>query len=129
MKKILLPVYFCMLPALSYSYAAHAEALTGCAAKRAEIENQIAYAKAHNNHHQVAGLEAALNETRLHCTEAGLLRERQQKVAEKERKVAEREAELTNAIETGSAKKITRKKKKVAEAQEELQEAKDALER
>ena len=129
MKKILLPVCFCVLPALGYSFTAHAEALTGCAAKRAEIENQISYAKSHNNHHQVAGLEAALNETRLHCTEAGLLRERQQKVAEKERKVADREAELVSATETGNAKKIQRKKKKVAEAKEELQEAQSTLER
>ncbi|MBJ3816782.1 DUF1090 domain-containing protein [Shimwellia pseudoproteus] len=127
MKKVLLPVYLCMLPALGYSLSAQAEALTGCAAKRAEIENQITYAKSHNNHHQVAGLEAALNETRLHCTEAGLLRERQQKVAEKERKVADREAELVNATETGNAKKIERKKKKVTEAKEELQEAQSAL--
>lgn len=129
MNKIVLSAYFLVLPLLGYAASGHAEPLTGCAAKRAEIEAQITYAKAHNNLHQVAGLEAALNETRLHCSETGLLRERQQKIAEKERKVADRKIEVTNAVETGSARKIERKKKKLAEAQVELQEAQSMLEK
>ena len=119
---------FTVLAAFGYSsVASAADALTGCAAKRAEIEYQIGYAKAHNNTHQVAGLQAALDETVRNCTESGLLSQRQAKVAEKQSKVAEREHELQNARETGSQKKIRQKEKKLASAKEELAEAKEAL--
>ncbi|HEI8868028.1 DUF1090 domain-containing protein [Serratia sp. AKBS12] len=119
---------FTLVAAFAYSsVASAADALTGCAAKRAEIEYQIGYAKAHNNVHQVAGLQAALDETVRNCTDDGLLRQRQAKVAEKQSKVAEREHELQNARETGSQKKIKQKEKKLASAKEELAEAQQAL--
>ncbi|HFK7185986.1 TPA: DUF1090 domain-containing protein [Serratia odorifera] len=121
---------FALVAAFGYSsVASAADTLTGCAAKRAEIEYQIGYAKAHNNTHQVAGLQAALDETERHCTDDGLLRQRQAKVAEKQSKVAEREHELQNARETGSQKKIKQKEKKLASAKEELTEAQQALSR
>ncbi|HEB6949752.1 TPA: DUF1090 domain-containing protein [Salmonella enterica subsp. enterica serovar Hvittingfoss] len=129
MSKIVLSVFVASLAGLTFSFSATAEGLTGCAAKRAEIENQLRYAKEHNNTRQISGLQAALNENEHHCTDAGLLLERQHKVAEKQRKVADREQELAIAGETGDQKKIRQKEKKLKQAKEELAEAQSELAR
>lgn len=71
--------------------------LTGCAAKRSAIENQLEYARKHNNWGQIRGLEKALKENAAHCTDAGLKQAREAKVARRERKLAEAEAELKQA--------------------------------
>lgn len=106
-----------------------ASVLTGCAAKRADIENQLRYAREHNNSHQTTRLQMALDKNKASCTDAGLLQERQNKVAEKQRKVSEREQELAIAGETGDQKKIRQKEKKLAQAKEELAEAQSMLTR
>lgn len=130
MKKIIILTYIAAVGLLAFTIEGQAaDELTGCAAKRDEIQRQIDYARAHNNLHQVAGLQAALTENATHCTEAGLLRDRQNKVTEKERKVAERDAEVRNAKETGNAKKIKQKEKKAAQARDELAEAEAELRR
>ncbi|MBS3046434.1 DUF1090 domain-containing protein [Enterobacter mori] len=100
-----------------------------CKAKQVDIENQISYARAHNNLSQISSLEKALKEVQAHCTDSKLYAERQEKVREKERKVAEREQELKSAEETGNRDKIRKKQKKLAKAYYELGEAKDALTR
>lgn len=87
------------------------------------MENQITYAREHNNTHQIAGLQKALREIEEHCTDPQLLRQRQLKIAEKEQKVAERQAELEQAKETGNPQKIAQKQKKLDHAREELQDA------
>lgn len=46
--------------------------LTGCAAKKQGIINQIEQAKSRGNMEQQAGLETALREVNEHCTDAGL---------------------------------------------------------
>ncbi|MEX3020791.1 DUF1090 domain-containing protein [Kluyvera sp. STS39-E] len=103
----------------------HAEgALTGCAAKKQNIDKQIDYANAHGNHHRVAGLEKARDEVSRNCTDGKLRSERNEKVREKEQKVKERESDLNLARETGSQEKIAKKAKKLKEAQDELAEAK-----
>lgn len=98
-------------------------AAVGCIAKKQEVENQITYAREHNNTHQIAGLQKALREIEEHCTDPQLLRQRQLKIAEKEQKVAERQAELEQAKETGNPQKIAQKQKKLDHAREELQDA------
>ena len=55
-------------------------ALTGCAAKRQAISEQIEQARAHGNANQQAGLEKALAEVTEHCTDSALRKEREQKV-------------------------------------------------
>ncbi|EAO1993198.1 DUF1090 domain-containing protein [Salmonella enterica] len=129
MNKIVLLPLVASLTGLTFSFSAAAEGLTGCAAKRASIENQIRYARKHNNIDQISGLQAALNKNEHHCTDAGLLLERQHKVAEKQRKVAEREQELALAGETGDQKKIRQKEKKLKQAKEELAKAQSELAR
>ena len=127
MKKTLFTLSFCLLP-FTFT-AAHATSdLTGCAAKKQEIETQLSFARQHNNSGQVAGLEKALSEVNAHCTDSGLLQQRQEEVAEKKVKVQEREQELAKAQAEGrSASKIEKRQQKLAEARQELQEAEQAL--
>lgn len=109
---------------------AYAESnLTGCAAKKQEVSDQIEYARTHENKNRVAGLQKALRELEAHCTDEGLLKERQAKVAEKERKVAERQSDLAEAKAKGDTKKIERRQEKLEQAQKELDAAKKDLTR
>ena len=45
----------------------------GCKARQQAVTDQLAFARAHNNQEQVAGLERALRNLEAHCTDAGLL--------------------------------------------------------
>ncbi|MFJ7565461.1 DUF1090 domain-containing protein [Herminiimonas sp. NPDC097707] len=114
----------CSLPA---SHAAEANTLTGCAAKRQEVQTQLDYARAHGNKAQEAKLKIALKQISNHCTDEGLRRERETDVKKKENKVAERKAELEKAQANGKPKKITQQQKKLQKAEAELQKAKDKL--
>lgn len=111
------------------SHSAAAAELTGCAAKKQEISRQIDQARAHNNQHRVNGLTTALEEVEANCTDASLLKERQQKVAEKQQKVNERMAELKEVQDAGRQDKVEKKQQKLAEAKEELAEAQAELSR
>ena len=62
--------------------------LTGCAAKKQAITLQLEQARAHGNSNQVAGLEKALSEVNAHCTDAGLRKERENKVLEAKHEVS-----------------------------------------
>lgn len=127
MKKRLLAVGFCLLP-FTFTAAHAASPLTGCAAKKQEIETQLSFARQHNNSQQAAGLEKALREVNQHCTDDGLLKQRQESVAEKKRKVQEREQALAKAKAEGrSASKIQKREAKLAEARQALKEAEQAL--
>lgn len=127
MKKTLLALSLCLLP-LTFTAAHAASALTGCAAKKQEIETQLSFARQHNNSHQIAGLETALREVDQHCTEGSLLKQRQEKVAEKKVKVQEREQELAKAKAEGrSASKIQKREDKLSDARQALNEAEQAL--
>ncbi|QVM90971.1 DUF1090 domain-containing protein [Pseudomonas entomophila] len=105
------------------------EGLTGCAAKRQAIGEQIEQARAHGNGDQQAGLEKALAEVTEHCTDAGLRKEREQKVLDARHEVNQRTKDLDKAMKKGDAEKINKRKDKLAEAKKELQEAVDELER
>ena len=61
----------CGLLAAPLMAAEQAPELTGCAAKKHEISQQLEQARAHGNSNQVAGLEKALSEVEAHCTDAG----------------------------------------------------------
>jgi Protein of unknown function (DUF1090) len=118
-----------LLLALPATAAFAQSGLTGCAAKKADIEQQIDYAKAHNNSHRVAGLEKALAEVSANCTDASLRAQREADVRKKEQKVTEREQELTEAQGSGRADKIKKKQEKLEDAKEELNAAKAELDK
>lgn len=126
MKQSLMKASFCIFALSLFSTQASA-ALTGCAGKKQEIEQQLKYAQQHGNTHRIAGLEKALREVNENCTDSGLLKERQEKVAEKKEEVMEREQELREAKADGRPDKIEKRMKKLDEARDELKEAEAAL--
>ena len=62
-----------------------AKADDGCRKKEQQLEKQLDYARAHNNTNRVIGLERALKQVRLNCTETGQKEKYYSKVQEKER--------------------------------------------
>jgi len=116
-----------LLLALPAASALAQSNLTGCAAKKDDIQQQIDYAKAHNNSYRIAGLEKALSEVSANCTDASLRADREADVRKKEQKVAEREQELNEAKATGRTDKIQKKQEKLDDAKEELADAKAEL--
>ncbi|CAI8799123.1 MULTISPECIES: DUF1090 domain-containing protein [Pseudomonas] len=106
-----------------------APGLTGCAAKKQGIMNQIELAKSHGNADQQAGLEKALSEVSANCTDASLKKERENKVLDAKHEVSKRQADLDKAMKQGDAEKINKRKDKLAESRKELQEAVDELDR
>lgn len=117
-----------LLAAPSFA-AEQAPGLTGCAAKRNEISTQIEQAKAAGNSNQQAGLEKALSEVTANCTDAGLLKQKEQKVLDAKREVSRRQADLDKAISKGDPEKINKRKDKLADSRKELQDAQEALEK
>ncbi|NNA89828.1 DUF1090 domain-containing protein [Pseudomonas gessardii] len=103
--------------------------LTGCAAKRQAISQQIEQAKAHGNSEQQAGLEKALSEVTEHCTDAALKKERENKVLDAKHEVSRRQADLDKAMKKGDSEKINKRKDKLAESRKELQQALDDLDK
>ncbi|PSS57617.1 DUF1090 domain-containing protein [Pseudomonas sp. BBP2017] len=114
------------LAASSLQAAPEANDLTGCAAKKADIQQQIDKSI---NPFEKAGLEKALSEVNEHCTDAGLKKEREQKVLDARHEVTQRTKDLDKAMKKGDAEKINKRKDKLAESKKELQEALDALDK
>lgn len=103
--------------------------LTGCAAKKQAISEQIEQARAHGNSNQQAGLEKALSEVDANCTDASLRKEREQKVLDARHEVNQRTKDLDKAMKKGDAERINKRKDKLAESKKELQEALDELDK
>jgi hypothetical protein len=119
----------CSVLATPLMAAEDAPGLTGCAAKKQGIINQIELAKTHGNTEQQAGLEKALSEVTTHCTDASLKKERENKVLEAKHEVSERQADLDKAMKKGDPERINKRKDKLAESRKELQEALDELDK
>ncbi len=103
--------------------------LTGCAAKRQTIGEQLAQARLSADGQQVAALEKTLQEVSERCTEASLRKEREQKVLDARHEVAQRRKDLDKAMKKGDPQRIDKRKEKLAEANRQLQEAVKDLER
>lgn len=126
MKKKALLTFLLTIPATFPVLASPATA-TGCEAKRQNIEQQLDYARTHDNDHRIAGLQKALSELNTNCTDEKLRAEREAEVREKELKVEMRRQELAEAQTDGRTDKINKKQLKLAEAQAEYTEAKNML--
>ncbi|GKX50209.1 DUF1090 domain-containing protein [Budvicia aquatica] len=125
MKKMATAIALPLLLTLSAGYASAAG--NDCSAKRTEIENQIAQAKAHNNANRVAGLETALSQLNANCTTEGLVENAQDKVAKLQEKIAEKQADITKieaeqqeARAKGDQKKVAKYDKKIAEKKSDI---------
>lgn len=121
---IFLSILFSVLTVTSVQAA---NPVSGCAAKKQDIQQELAMAREHGNPARIAGLEKALREASEHCTDSGLLKARQEKVVEKQLKVQEREQDLQEAQAKGRSDKIAKQQRKLAGAREELKQAQDAL--
>jgi hypothetical protein len=106
-----------------------ASAASTCASKQAAIEAQIRIAEQYGNYYKVAGLKKALAEVIAHCSDAGLIKDAEKKVAKLEQKVYEKrqdissvQADLNEARAKGDIKKIAKYEKKLAEQQAKLQQ-------
>ena len=119
----------CSLLAAPLLAAEEQPGLTGCAAKKQAISEQIEQARAHGNSDQQAGLEKALSEVTEHCTDSALRKEREQKVLDARHEVNQRTKDLDKAMKKGDAEKINKRKDKLAESKQELQQALDELEK
>ena len=119
----------CSLLATPLLAAEQQPGLTGCAAKKQAISEQIEQARAHGNSNQQAGLEKALSEVTEHCTDASLRKEREQKVLDARHEVNQRTKDLDKAMKKGDAEKINKRKDKLAESRKELKEALEELEK
>ncbi|WP_101675898.1 DUF1090 domain-containing protein [Alloalcanivorax mobilis] len=106
---------------------AQAEPLSGCAAKQAEIETNLAQARSEGRKGQIRGLEKALKEHREHCTDDGLRQEREEAVQQAREELRERQQDLREARVKGDQSKIRRREQKLAESQRELEQALEAL--
>jgi hypothetical protein len=95
-----------------------------CDAKRASIEQEITYARAHGNTSRIEGLETALARLNANCTDASLKSEGQRKVADAQKRLKERQRDLDAARAQGkSAGKIADRQRKVDEAHAALERA------
>ena len=119
----------CSVLAAPLMAAEEAPELTGCAAKKQGIINQIELAKSHGNADQQADLEKALSEVTEHCTDASLKKERENRVLDAKHDVSKRQADLDKAMKKGDADKINKRKDKLAESRKELQDALDELDK
>ena len=91
-----------------------------CMQKEKNIEQEIAYAKQHDNQRRVNGLERALTEVRASCTDEKLRAAHQENIDAKKREVTEREQDLKEAQEDGDKEKIAKRQRKLQEEREEL---------
>lgn len=122
---------FCAVALIFSAMNAHADnqtsAVTGCAAKKADVKMQLEKAQAHGNQAQEAKLKIVQKQLGSNCTDDGLRREREANVKKKENKLAERQAELKKAKAKGKPEKIAQQEKKLQDAEAELKEARDEL--
>jgi len=114
--------------ALSVVFAGQAQAESNkgntCQRKEQAIMRQLEFAKQHNNQGKIRGLEKALENVRLWCSNDGLLSKAEDKIEDRQDKVKEREEELAEALAEGKGKdKITKREKKLEEARSELKQA------
>ncbi|MDZ5434804.1 DUF1090 domain-containing protein [Pseudomonas fluorescens] len=119
----------CSVMAAPLMAAEDAPELTGCAAKKQGIINQIELAKSRANAEQQAGLEKALSEVTANCTDASLKKERENKVLDAKHEVSKRQSDLDKAMKKGDPERIDKRKEKLAESRKQLQEAVDELDK
>lgn len=118
MKKAIVLMSVMLMPALGLA------APKTCVEKQAAIEQDISYAKEHQQTERVSGLETALKNLKDHCSDAQLKKEYDKKVEKKQTKLEKATRELDAAVKAGkSDKKIQSRKDKVEKAKAELEKA------
>jgi hypothetical protein len=106
---------------------AYGSEAVGCKARLQAVNDQLVFAKAHNNAGQIAGLEQAARNIKANCTDEGLLKEQQQRVNKLRGEMNERLLELQEARVAGKPEKIAKQQAKLEESQTRLLEAQREL--
>ena len=106
---------------------AYGSEAVGCKARLQAVNDQLVFAKAHNNAGQIAGLEQAARNIKANCTDEGLLKELQQRVHKLRGEVDERLLELQEARVSGKPEKIAKQQAKLEESQTRMLEAQREL--
>ncbi|MBS4686376.1 DUF1090 domain-containing protein [Aeromonas sobria] len=99
----------------------------GCKAHLQAVNDQLVFAKAHNNAGQTAGLEQAARNIKANCTDEGLLKEQKERVHKLRGEVDERLLELQEARVSGKPEKIAKQQAKLEESQTKMLEAQREL--
>lgn len=115
---IILSTFFA---AMTTTHVANAKSLTGCDAKRAQLQQQINYAKQQGNVHQVRGLQRALKANHANCDDESLKNKAQDKIKDKQADIRELNVDLQKARSEGDQKKIREKQQKLRDAKRDLQ--------
>ena len=95
--------------------------MSGCVAKRAEVQRELDAARVDGPARRVRGLESALREVNANCSDARLQDEQQARIQRQEKKVAERRRDLDKARSEGKPAKISTREAKLAEEEQMLQ--------
>ncbi|WP_322863633.1 DUF1090 domain-containing protein [Aeromonas allosaccharophila] len=106
---------------------AYGSEAVGCKARLQAVNDQLVFAKAHNNAGQIAGLEQAARNIKAYCTDEGLIKEQQQRVVKLRGEVNERLLELQEARVSGKPEKVAKHQAKLEESQTKLLEAQREL--
>jgi len=115
-RTLIAAILFLAAPPLAWADRAEG----GCIAKRQALERKLEAARTWGNVRQQAGLERALRNVDMYCTDTKLRREWETKVAEQRDAVRNREAELRQAEAIGDPAKILKRQEKLKRAIEEL---------
>ncbi|MBD1577724.1 MULTISPECIES: DUF1090 domain-containing protein [Vibrio] len=92
----------------------------GCAEKTCQIETQLEMAKLHDNQDKEAGLTTALQQAKLHCTDASLESNLYDDISDVQKDMAEHKADLVEAMQDNKADKIKKYQDKIAEDEQKL---------
>lgn len=98
-----------------------------CQYRAAEIQNQINYARQHDNVHRERGLERALANVQMHCRDADLLRDVQEDIREQEEDIQERLDEIAEKRAEGRQDKVEKLEKKLERDRAKLEQLQDEL--
>ncbi|HHQ4518375.1 MULTISPECIES: DUF1090 domain-containing protein [Aeromonas] len=108
---------------------AYGSEAVGCKARLQAVNDQLVFAKAHNNAGQIAGLEQAARNIKANCTDEGLLKEQKERVHKLRGEVDERLLELQEARVSGKPEKIAKQQAKLEESQTRMLEAQRELDK
>ncbi|WP_168203194.1 DUF1090 domain-containing protein [Marinobacter fonticola] len=93
-----------------------------CAAKEAEVQQQIDAAREHGNTERLRGLEASLEGIRNHCSDEKVIAEAEAEVQESMEEVEERQRDMEEALQEGDMDEVEERREKLEEATSELEE-------
>ncbi|WP_203141846.1 DUF1090 domain-containing protein [Marinobacter mangrovi] len=120
MNRTVITLSACVLT-LAYFAPAQANDNPLCAAKEADIQQQMDTARQQGNSHRVDDLQEALDGLRSNCTDDKLLSDAEDNLQESMEEVKERREELNEAVQDGDMDKVEKRRKKLDEATDELE--------